>query len=407
MSYASVDREDGSDPRPSAREILERLRVLAAVRDASAAWADRDEAVLAIAVTDENAVLTLTAEDVIETTLTVAALRAEFAEAGLNLWIDAEGPAATAVEGFEEFEAEFDDAELFGDDDDEDAEDLDDIDPMLFEPTPVRVAAFSHRGPAVARILAEANRTTVEHTESGIWSVQRFRTTEPTSGWVSSRAELPIIEVNRTDTGDSWIEVTTASGTVPFWPDAERDTQPVLDLDAIAVPETAEVYRRLLTEGDGTRDELAEIAGSTRLDVDDAHRALIAETLGGVVGSEERRRAFLAAFGIPADLIDAAFDDDGDARRFEPVGWPAAAGNLLVAGFGELAPLTRRDTSWQRVTGAIRRRPALGIAIAAGELVFGVWAAGRLRGIGKGLGILAIIDAIGDLAVWVARLRRR
>ncbi|MFB7251928.1 hypothetical protein [Microbacterium sp. NPDC056234] len=402
ISYASVDRGDGSDPRPSAREVLERLRVLAAVRDASAVWGDREEAVLAIPLTDEGTVLTLTPEDAIATTLTVETLREAFVDAKLNLWIDTEASPVSGVEGFEEFEAEFDEG------DDEDGDELGGPPFELFEPTPVRVAAFSHRGPAVARILAEANRTVVEHAESGVWSLQRFRSSEPTTGWVSAKAELPVIEVNRTDDGDGWIEVTAASGTVPFWPDAERDTQPVLDLDAISVPETAEVYRRLLAEGDGSRDELVEIAASTRLDVEAAHSALIAEALGGVAGSDERRRTFLAAFGIPADLIEQAFDDGEQAElRFEPVGWAGAVWNTMVAGVGELAPLTRRDTFLQHATGAIRRRPVVGLAIAAGELALGVWAAGRPRGVGRGIGILAIIDAIGDIAVWVTRLRRR
>lgn len=407
VSYASVDRGDGSDPRPSAREALSSLRVLAAVRDAGTAWGDRAEAVLVIPLTDGGAVLTLTDEDTIATTLTIDALREAFVDAGLNLWIDAEPASTSVVEGFEEFEAEFDgDEDGFGDD--EDAEEFGDLLPELFEPTPVRVAAFSHRGPAVARILAEANRTAVEHAESSVWSLQRFRSSEPTSGWVSAKAELPVIEVNRTDDGDGWIEVTAASGTVPFWPDAERETQPVLDLDAISVPETAEVYRRLLTEGDGSRDELAEIAISTRVDVEAAHRALVAEALGGVVGSDARRRAFLAAFGIPEELIERAFDDAAPAaRRFEPVGWAPAVWNTLVAGVGELTPLTRRNTFWARLTAAIRRRPALGLAIATGELALGLWAAGRMRGLGRAVGVLAITDAIGDIAVWVARLRRR
>ena len=406
VSYASVDRSDGSDPRPSARDVLSALRALAGVRDATAAWGDRTEAVLVIPLTDGGTLLTLTDEDAIATTLTVDALREAFVDAGLNLWIDAGTPSPSGVEGFEEFEAEFDESDGIGDD--EDAEEFGDLLPELFEPTPVRVAAFSHRGPAVARILAEANRTAVEHAESGVWSLQRFRSSEPTSGWVSAKAELPVIEVNRTDDGDGWIEVTAASGTVPFWPDAERDTQPVLDLDTISVAETAEVYRRLLAEGDGSRDELVEIAASTHLDVERAHRALIAEALGGIVGSDERRGAFLAAFGIPADLIARAFDDSEQTdRRFEPVGWAPAVWNTLIAGVGELAPLTRRDTFWQRLTGAIRRRPVLGLAIAAGELIAGLWAASRLRGLGRGVGVLAVIDAIGGIAVWVARLRRR
>ena len=401
VSYASVDRGDRSDPRPAARDVLSTLRVLAAVRDAAAPWHEDAEALLVIPLTDDGAVLTLSADDTIVTTLSVDALRAAFADAGLRLGFAADGPAAEIPPGFEEFEAEFADASGAETEHVESADGL--------EPMPVQVAAFSHRGPAVARLLAEANRTTVAHIEEGDWSLQRFRTADPTAGWVSSNAELPVIEVNRTDAGDTWIEVSAGSGTVPFWPDAERDTQPVLDLDVITVPESAEVYRRLLTEGDGGRDELIELATLTSLDVDAAHGALIAEALGGVVGTAERRRAFLAAFGIPDALIDRAFDaaDEPDVRRFEPVGWPRAVWGTLVAGLGELTPLTRRNTLFARAAAAIRRRPALGLALSAGELTFGLWAAGRLRGAAKGVGVLAIIDSFGGIAVWVARLRRR
>ncbi|MGF6821711.1 hypothetical protein M2317_000597 [Microbacterium sp. ZKA21] len=382
--------------------MLSTLRVLSAVRDASAAWQEHAEALLVIPLTDDGAVLTLTDDDTVATTLAVDALRAAFADAGLNLSLAADAPAAVIPAGFEEFEAEFADGPAGAGVEPADGSES-------FAPIPVRVAAFSHRGPAVARLLAEANRTTVVHVEEGEWSLQRFRTSDPTAGWVSSSAELPVIEVNRTDDGETWVEVSAGAGTVPFWPDAERDTQPVLDPDAITVPETVEVYRRLLTEGDGSRDELAELATLTRLDVDAAHRGLIAEALGGVVGTDERHRAFLAAFGIPDALIDQAFDDaeERGVRRFEPVGWPAAVWNTLVAGVGELAPLPRRNTFFQRAAAAIRRRPVLGLALSTGELTFGLWAARRLPGAAKAVGLLAIVDAIGGIAVWITRLRRR
>ncbi len=383
--------------------MLSNLRVLAAVRDAAAPWLAQGEALLVIPLTDDGEVLTLTDQDTIATTLTADALRAAFADAGLTLGFATDAPAAGIPADFEEFEAEF----AGTSDDVEDAVLADG--PDAFEPTPVEVAAFSHRGPAVARLLAEANRTTVVHVEDGTWSLQRFRTADPTAGWVSTSAELPVIEVNRTEAGDTWIEVTAGSGTVPFWPDAERDTQPVLDPDAITVPATAEVYRRLLTEGDGGRDELTELAALTSLDVEAAHRALIAEALGGVVGTEERRRAFLAAFGIPDALIRRAFDgaDEPAERRFAPVGWPAAIWNTLVAGVGELAPVTRRNAFYQRAAAAVRRRPVLGLALSVGELAFGLWATGGFRGAAKGVGLLAILDAIGGIAVWITRLLRR
>ncbi|MFP3344636.1 hypothetical protein R0J87_19355, partial [Halomonas sp. SIMBA_159] len=72
LSYASVDRGDGSDPRPSARDILSLLRVPAGMRDATATWDDREEAVLAIPVTDDGHVLTLSEEDTVESTLSTS-----------------------------------------------------------------------------------------------------------------------------------------------------------------------------------------------------------------------------------------------------------------------------------------------------------------------------------------------
>ncbi|WP_175985832.1 hypothetical protein [Microbacterium tenebrionis] len=406
LSYASVDRGDGSDPRAAATEVLRSVRALAAVRDATIAWGDADEAVLLIPVTDDDQVLTLTDEDTIATELTIGSLRDAFADAGLNLWID----GGESVD-FDEFEAEFTaDEESAVEHVDEDLpdEDEDDLDPELFEPQPVDVAAFSHRGPVAARFLAEVNGTDVVHAESGTWSLQRFRTTEPTGAWPSSAAELPLIELNRTGDGGSWIEVTArANETVPFWTDAERDTLPVLDIASIAVPETAEVYRRLLAEGDGTRDELEVLGARGVVDVDAAHRALVAESLGGVVGSEARLRAFLAAFRIPAGLIDSALSAQIPVgQRFAPSGWIAAIGESFLSGIGESTPLTRRETPWARVVRFVRARPAVGLAVGAAELVSGAVLA-RRRGVGRVAGILLIVDAVADLVIWAMRLSRR
>ncbi|WP_136043527.1 MULTISPECIES: hypothetical protein [unclassified Microbacterium] len=411
LSYASVDRADGTDPRPSAREILSLLRVPAGVRDATTEWDGREEAVLAIPVTDDGHVLTLSEEDTIESTLSASELKAAFEEKGLTLWLDVdvdadeEGDDAFGFGSVEELVDELiDDSVEAGADDSEDAV----SDSALFAAPAVQVSAFSHRGPAIARILAAVHATAVDHRESGDWSLQRFEASEPSGAWVSSKGELPVIELNRADAA-VWFEVAVGSGgPIPFWTEAERDTRPVLDIDAIRVPETAEIYRRLLTEGDGSRDELLEIAAAVDLDVDAAHRALIPEALGGVVGAEDRQRVFLAAFGISSDLIDAAFGSAtaGTDRRFLPVGWWPTLRETAIAGLGELAPLTRRERPLARLGDALRRRPAAGLLLSLGELGAGLWAASRSRGAGRALGVLLVVDAVVDGAIWVTRIRR-
>lgn len=402
LSYASVDRGDGSDPRAAAQDVLARLRVLAGVRDATGDWGDAQDAVLTIPLTDDRHVLTLNDEDGVSSTLTTAELRAAFQEQGLTLWLDADDDTDEDVDDALDISVE-------GDADGEDsAEDMDDIDPALFDAPTVQVSAFSHRGPTIARVLASARRTPVDHRESGDWSLQQFESADPTADWVSSRAELPLIELSRTESG-AWFDVTAVgTGTVPFWPDAERDTRAVLDIEAIRVPETAEIYRRLLTEGDGNRDELLGIAAVVPLDVDAAHRALIPESLGGVIGSEARLRAFVAAFGVAPDLIDAAFAENATVpeRRFLPTGWWPTLWETAIAGMGELSPLTRRRRPLVRLEDALLRRPALGLAVTLGELGTGVWAASRRRGPGRFLGVLLIVDAVIDAAIWVTRIRR-
>lgn len=407
LSYASVDRGDGSDPRPSARDILSLLRVPAGMRDATAAWDDREEAVLAIPVTDDGHVLTLSEEDTVESTLSTGELKTAFEAEGLTLWLDVDEDEDEAF-GFDPVEELVD--ELIDDSAEVGAEESEDaaIESALFAASAVRVSAFSHRGPAIARMLAAVHGTAVDHRESGDWSLQRFETSEPSGAWVSSKAELPVIELNRADAA-MWFEVAVGSGgPIPFWTEAERDTRPVLDIDAIRVPETAEIYRRLLTEGDGSRDELLEIAAAVDLDVDAAHRALIPEALGGVVGAEDRQRAFLAAFGISTDLIDAAFGraNTGADRRFLPVGWWPTLRETAIAGLGELTPLTRRERPLARIGDALRRRPAAGLLLSVGELGAGLWVASRSRGAGRALGVLLVVDAVVDAAIWVTRIRR-
>lgn len=398
VSYASVDRGDGSDPRPAAVGILARLRVPAGLRDATGEWNDHQEAVLAIPVTDDGHVLTLSADDRVEQSLTAGELRAAFHEQHLTLWLDVDGDLATLSDEDADESAlptEVESEALLG--------------AGAFEAPAVRVSTFSHRGPAVARILATTLGVPVDHCESGDWSLQRLETSDPTGYWVTSRGDLPLVELNRAESA-SWFIVTTdaGGGAVPFWTDAERDTRAVLDIDAIRVPETAEIYRRLLSEGDGSRDELAEIAARFTLDVDAAHRALMPESLGGVVGQRERQRAFIAAFGVPSDLIDAAFDDSAApaGRRFVPVGWGTALRETAIAGMGEVVSLTRRSRPLARLAAGLRRRPVWALALTLSELGAGVWAMSRPRGAVKGLGALLVIDALIDMTIWIARIRR-
>ncbi|GAB3601132.1 hypothetical protein GCM10027408_32240 [Microbacterium tumbae] len=385
--------------------MLRGLRVPAAVRDATAAWSNGQEAVVAIPVTDDGRVLTLDADDAIAMTLTVRALLAAFREAGLTLWLDAGDDVGDDVG---DDEAELADAsDEFGADAETPAGADAEIDPALFAPAVVQVASFSHRGPGMARVAAQLQQSEVEHVESGVWSLQRFSTAEPSGAGSASGADLPVIELSRTEIGDGWFDVRLPSGVVPFWTDAERDAQPVLDIDAITVPETAAIVHRLLTEGDGSRDDLLEVASRTPLDVDAAHAALIPEALGGVVGAEARQRAFLAAFGVPAELIDAAFGEPGalEVRRFVPTGWWALVRELLIEGAGGLTPLTRRGCPTARFGRMLRERPLRGVALSTAELTAGL-ALSRLRGVGRVLGILLVVDAVVDLLIWAVRLRR-
>lgn len=406
VSTASVDSGDGSDPRDAATRVLSRLRVPAGLRDATAAWEDREEAVLAIPVTDDGHVLTLSADDRIESTLTTAELRSAFREQQLTLWLDADGDTISADDGVEDVVA---DGEVSDDDPGQtDHSEIDLTDAPAFDLPTVQVSTFSHRGPVVARILATAHRVTVDHEESGEWSLQRLETSEVTDYWTTSKADLPLIEWNRAESG-SWFVVTGRSGvSVPFWTHAERDTRPVLDIGAITVPETAEIYRRLLTEGDGNRDELADIADAVPLDVDAAHRALMPESLGGVIGEQARQRAFIAAFGVPVDLIDIAAGAEAGSvgRRFLPVSWGVALRETAIAGFGEATPLTRRHRPIARFADAVRRRPVWGLALSLGELGIGAWTASRTRGVGRGIGILLVTDALIDTIIWIVRIRR-
>lgn len=416
MSYASVERADGTDPRAAAREILVRLRVPAGISDGDKPWDDsQQEAVIIVPVTDNGTVLALTEADAVEASLTTARLRQEFADAGLTLWLHTDDGCCDDCGGGSTGDGTAGDgAEGDGIADDVASVALDSqapsdegIDLSAFEADPVKVAVFSHRGPFAARVIAQMNGLEVEHIESGSWSLARLESTELTTAGVATKAEMPVVEMNRVHGGGDWFEVTTSGGVHQFWPDAERGTVPVLDLDAITVPETAEICRRLLSEGDGSRDELAVVAAHSRLDVAAAHRALQPEALGGVVGARARREAFLAAFGIPADLIAAAFDETAlDVQRFEPAGWGTMVAETLVDGMPAMTSLTRRDRPLARMATGLRRRPLIAAAVSVSELALGI-AASRYRGVGRVVGVMLIIDAVVDLGIGVVRMRRR
>lgn len=408
LSHASVDRGDGADPRAQTRDILTRLRVPAGLLDADAAWGEpQQEAVVTIPVTDTGQVLTLTDDDAVDTTLTVQQLRDAFTAAGLTLWL--QSGDGCCDDGCRDADAGVESGAVgTGDSEEPDALRGSLFDPASFDAPPVRISVFSHRGPFAGRIVAQLNGLHVDHVESGSWSLLRFLSEDPTSVGVATKAELPVIELNRVDGGGDWLEVTTNGGVHHFWPGAERHTVPVLDLDTITVPETAEICRRLLSDGDGSRDELAEVAVHSRVDVAGAHRALQPEALGGVVGANERHRAFLAAFGIPDDLIDAALEDETAlaVQGFAPTGWPAVLRETMIDGVSAMTPLTRRDRPLARLLTAIRRRPMFGAALSVAEFALGL-AASRSRGVGRVLGILMIVDAVIDLMIVSARLRRR
>lgn len=430
VSYASVDRVDGGDVRPATNELLSKFRVVSAIRDASAPWSEGQDAVVLIAMTDDATVLTLSAQGTIETTLMVQELQDAFDTAGMTLWPNVGGDDID--DGFEsEAEAEAI-AELWDADDDSSADGLEDealeIDGLddadleaMFDEQPVRVAAFSHRGPVIARYLAELTGSSVDYVEAGTWSLCRYATTEPTEALPPTKAEGPVIELNIVDGSNDWIEVRVPglSGiTVPFWPQGERDTQPVIDLESITVPETKEIYRRLIAEGDGARDELAELAAVVPVDVEAAHRALAPESLGGIAGADARTRAFLAAFQVPAALIELALagdDPEGAAgltglagrMRVEPQGWARGIGDAIVGGYGEALPLPHRDRWDGRLSRRLRANPLLATALSVGELALGVLSTKHLRGGWKSIGVLLIVDAVGDLVVAAVRRKRR
>lgn len=441
VAYASVDARNGEDPTAEAEGILRAERVLAAFRGF-----DGDEAVLLIPVTDGEAVVALDADDRLRFDLTVEQLRALFTAAGLTLHLGLDEDALETVDAEldEEFAAAFeqlDDAAAspedlagFGMPDDADAAD-DELAETDFAMSSVHVAEFSRRGPWGARLMAQLLGVEVDYLEAGEWSAYRYVTDEPHATVAGSAADHPIIEVNVPgDWGGAWVEVTARGGRAGmFWPNAERLTRPVLDIGALAVPESAEVYRRMLTEADGTAEQLLVLAQGDPLDHDAAARACAPEALGGTAGERERLMAFVAAFGVPDALVstvltqgssaaadagtDEAAEPDAGAgdtldlvtapQRFAPAGWPRTLGGLLVGGIGETFPLIRRETPLARATAFLRARPRLGAAVGYGELAAGIAAVRARSPLMRGVGVLLVIDAVVDLAVWARRMRSR
>lgn len=406
VSYALVESAEGDDPTAVASELLRAERVLAASRGS-----DGGEAVFLIPVTESGAVVSLDADDRLRFDLSALALQQMFDDAGLTLHLGASDDALEEVD--QELDEQFGAAFEQLDDPAAASEDLggfgmpDSVDDDGFAVQPVTVAEFSRRGPWGARITAQITGADVEYVETETWSLYRYATGGTHLALASGRADHPIIEVNLPEHGEAWIEVTADGGTGMFWPNIERFTQPLLDVDTIAVPQSAEVYRRMLLEADGTGDELRGLRLGVALDIDAAVRACAPEALGGTVGELERIGAFVAAFGVPASLVAAGIDGNGAGQRYAPRGWPRTVIDLAVGGVAELTALTRRERPLARAARFLRERPALGAAISVAEFTAGV-AAGRSRSAAtRGIGVLMVCDAIIDLTIWVRRSRDR
>lgn len=408
ITYASIDSGDGADPTAAAERILRSERVMAALRGF-----EDDETVVLIPITERGDVVALDADGRLRFDLSAARLQELFIEAGLNLHLGSDDDALETVDA--ELDEQFGEAFEQLDDSAASPEDLagfgmpdGDLDEELFDAEPVRVAEFSRRGPWAARLTAQVLGSEVGYLEVGTWSLYSYRTDQPHMAVSGGRADGPIIEVNVPQHGDAWVEVTSPGGrSAMFWPNSEQHTRPVLDIDAIEVPESAEVYRRMLTEADGSRDELSSLEMADAIDVDAAQRACIPEALGGIVGEGERLRTFVAAFGVPMSLVEAGLDGRDAGRTFAPRGWLRTAGDFLLGGVVETTPLTRRDRPVARFARFLRKRPVLGLSLSTAELAAGVALSRSRSGIGRGVGILLVIDAVADLAIWMVRMLRR
>lgn len=407
IAFASIESGDGSDPTETVQRILRDERVLAAIRGS----ADGAVTVL-LPVTESEDVVALDADDLLRFDLTARQLGARFAEAGLALHLDLADDALEEVDA--ELDQEFGEAFEHLDDAADAPDDLPGFatstsgDDDLFAPDPVRVVEFSRRGPWAARLTAQLLQTPVDYLEDGTWSVYRYRTDRAHGAISGGRADGPIIEVNVPPHGEAWVEVSGLHGRIAmFWPNSERLTRPALELEEIAVPESAELYRRMLSEIDGGGDELAELHLGRAVDADAVLRACRPEALGGVIGEDARLRTLVLAFGVPDSLVAAGLDDTAGGRRFAPQGWPRTVGDTVMGGLTELASLTHRDHPVVRCARFLRKRPLLGAALSTAELAVGVGLGrGRSR-IGRGVGVLLAIDALADLVLWTIRIRRR
>ncbi|MGS0560946.1 hypothetical protein [Microbacterium aurugineum] len=107
-------------------------------------------------------------------------------------------------------------------------------------------------------------------------------------------------------------------------------------------------------------------------------------------------------------MIDAAFGGQTARpnRRFLPLAPWATVRETAIAGVGEFTALTRRDRPLARLGDAIRRRPVVGIALALAEFTAGMWLTSRTRGGGRSFGVLLVVDALIDVAIWITRIRR-
>lgn len=407
VNYASVDSSEGVDPTPIAAELLRKERVLAASRGF-----DGDEAVFLIPVTESGHVVALDDDDRLRFDLSALDLQRLFQTAALTLHLGLTDDALEEVD--QELDEQYGAAFEQLDDPAAASEDLagfgmldaddDDID---FELAPVRVAEFSRRGPWGARITTQVTGVDVDYLEDGTWSLYRYATDQPHMALSGGRADEPIIELNLPQHGDAWVEVTAGGRTGMFWPNIERLTRPVLDIDAIGVPESADVYRRMLLEADGTTEELQGLNLGDAVDVAAATRACAPEALGGTQGELDRVRAFVAAFGVPDALITAGVAEQTTGRRFTPRGWPRTVADLAVAGIGEVTALTRRERPLPRAARFVRERPTIGAAISAAELAAGVAASRARSPLLRGLGVLLIVDAIIDMVIWARRVLKR
>ncbi|GAA2901561.1 hypothetical protein [Microbacterium esteraromaticum] len=404
VSYASVESATGDDPTVLAAELLREERVLAASRGF-----DGDESVFLIPVTESGHIVALDGDDRLRFELSTLALQQRFEAAGLTLHLGMSDDAIEEVdqELDEEFGAAFeqlddpaaasDDLGGFG------MPDWGDSDDDAFAMQPVRVAEFSRRGPWGARITAQMTGAEVDYLEAGTWSLYRYATDQPHMAVSGGGADEPIIEVNLPQHGEAWVEVSVRGRTGMFWPNIERLTQPVLDLDAITVPESADVYRRMMLEADGADEELRGLGMGEQIDLETARRACAPEALGGTSGELERVRAFVSAFGVPAALISAGVDDVAAGRRFTPRGWPRTVADLAVGGIGEITALTSRERPLPRAARFLRKRPGIAAALSVAELAVGLATSRARSPLVRGLGVLVIIDAALDLVIWVRR----